>query len=308
MDYISIRVSTIRGDQQIGFNTYIKINEKMLLYLKKGDSFEGDRLKKLKEKKLRKMFILQSEEPHYRDYLEKNISIAYDNNSGKDLQTRAEIIQGSQQSNTEELMENPDSVEAYNTAKDAAGKYVDFLLTNSQAINSIMNIQNVESNLAHHGVSVATLSVALANKLGIKDPKQTQLLTLGALLHDFGHIDSTIDYKKQKKQMTPEELRIYLNHPQLGAEKVRDKKHFDQTVINIIKQHEELIDGSGPEKLLEKSTDPLAVIVSSANALDRLITYEGIPKNEAAKYLMMNAVGAHPLKHIQLLGEILKES
>ena len=52
MDYVSIRVSTLRGDQKIDFNAYIKINEKMVLYLRRGDSFEGERLLRLKEKKL----------------------------------------------------------------------------------------------------------------------------------------------------------------------------------------------------------------------------------------------------------------
>lgn len=308
MNYISIRVSTIRGDQPIGFNTYIKINEKMVLYLKKGDSFEGDRLKKLKEKKLKKMFILNDEENNYRDYLHKNIEIAYDNNSGKDIITRSEIIQGAQQSNADEVMENPENETAYNSAKDAAGKYVDFLLNNSQAINSIMNIQNTDNNIAHHGVSVATLAVALASKLGVNDPKQTQLLALGSLLHDFGHLETNFNFARKKSDFTTDDLKVYLQHPKLGAEKVRDKKHFDQAVINIIMHHEELVDGSGPLKLIEKNTDPLAVIVSSANSLDRLISFEGVPKKDAAKQLMMTSVGAHPLKHIQILGEILKEN
>lgn len=308
MNYISIRVSTLRGDQKINFNTYVKIDSKMLLYLKKGDSFEGNRLKKLKEKKMRKMFILTEEEAQYLDYLDKNINIAYDNNSSKNIETRAEIIQGSQQSNTEVLFEDPNNVDSYNVAKDAAGKYVDFILTNKQALGSIMNIQNTDQSLSHHGVSVATLAIALANRLGINDPKQIQLLTLGSLLHDFGHNGSTIEYTKPRKEMPPEVLKVYLSHPRIGAETVRDKKHFDQTVINIILQHEELINGAGPGKLNESQTDPLAVIISSCNALDRLITYEGITKKDAAKKLILESVGAHPLKHIQLLGEILQNT
>src|SRR6478735_8764937 len=118
MDYVSIRVSTLRGDQKIDFNAYIKINDKMILYLRRGDSFEGERLKRLKDKKLRKMYILTDEETHYRSYLQKNIDVAYDDKSGKDMQTRAEIIQGAQQSNTEEVFENPENAESYNYAKD----------------------------------------------------------------------------------------------------------------------------------------------------------------------------------------------
>lgn len=306
MDYVSIRVSTLRGDQKIDFNAYIKINEKMILYLRRGDSFEGDRLQRLKEKKLKKMFILTDEEVSYRNYLQKNIEIAYDNNSNKDIGTRAEIIQGAQQSNAEEVFENPENVESYNYAKDAAGKYVNFIMSNAQALNTVMNLENTDKNIAHHGVTVSTLAIALAQKLGMNDPKKTQLLTLGALLHDYGHYNTNINLVQPLDKMTGEDLVNWKRHPQAGAEKVQDKKHFDQAVINIIAQHEETSNGTGPLGLREKDTDPLAVIVSSANAMDRLITFEGVPKAEAAKKLMIEHVGKHPLQHLQFLNDIIR--
>jgi putative nucleotidyltransferase with HDIG domain len=306
MDYVSIRVSTLRGDQKIEFNAYIKINDKMILYLRRGDSFEGERLKRLKDKKLRKMYILTDEETHYRSYLQKNIDVAYDDKSGKDMQTRAEIIQGAQQSNTEEVFENPENAESYNYAKDAAGKYVNFIMSNAQALSTVMNIENADKNIAHHGVTVSTLSIALAQKLGITDTKKTQLLTLGALLHDYGHHNSALNLNQELTKMNPADLALWKKHPSEGAGKVQDKKHFDQAVINIIAQHEETINGSGPLGLREKDLDPLSIIVSSANAMDRLITFEGVPKAEAAKKMMLEQVGKHPLQHIQFLNEVMK--
>jgi putative nucleotidyltransferase with HDIG domain len=307
MDYVSVRVSTLRGDQKIDFNAYIKINDKMVLYLRRGDSFEGERLKRLKEKQVRKMFIISADETKYRDYMQKNIELAYTEPSNVDLQYRAEIVQGQQQSNTEEMFENPDNVESYNNSKDAAAKYVHFLMSNSQAVSAVMSIQNDEANLAHHGVTVSTLAVALAQKLGIVDPKKTQLLALGALLHDFGHHEAGNKLDRPLSSFSPDELAAYKNHPKDGAALVQDKKHFDQVVINIIAQHEECIDGSGfPLAARENQLDPLSVIVASANTLDRLISFEKVPKAEAVKKMMIDQVGRHPLSHIQLLSEILK--
>lgn len=307
MDYVSIRTSTLRGDQKINFDAYVQIDQKFILYLHRGDSFEGVRLKRLKDKKLRKMFILNSDENNYRSYLEKNIETAYDNDSGKDLSTRAEIIQGAQQSNVENVFENPESAASYNEAKEAASKYVQFIVTNDQALSSVMNIENTDKNIAHHGVTVSTLSIALAEKLGLLgDPKKTQLLALGALLHDYGHKDSTLDLSMPVRDMTKENQAIWKLHPKVGAEKVKDKKHFDQAVINIIMQHEETINGRGPLGLTEKKLDPLSVIVASANAMDRLITFEGVPKENAAKKLMVDSVGNYPLQQIQLLNEIMR--
>ena len=72
-DYTPIRVSTLRGDLKIPFDAYVRVAGKYILYLRKGDSFEGKRLNKLKEKKLRTMFIPFDSLKHYRSYMTENI-------------------------------------------------------------------------------------------------------------------------------------------------------------------------------------------------------------------------------------------
>ncbi len=307
MEFISIRVSTLRGDQKITFDTYMKINDKMLLYLRRGDSFEGTRLQKLKEKKLKKMFIDPTDEGRYREYMQKNIELAYDNTSNKNIQTRAEIVQGQLQSNVDDVFENPELAEAYLNAKDAAAKYVQFLITNSKALQAVMSIQNDDRSIAHHGVSVATLSVALAQKLGVTDIKNMQLLALGAFLHDFGHHDSPLYPRKKTSEMNPDEVMLYQAHAAGGALKVQRKQHFDQLVLRIINEHEECADGSGyPRALTEKQIDPTSMIVSTCNAIDKLISFEGLSKDEACKKLILESVGKYPLAHIQNLIEVVK--
>lgn len=306
MSYISIRVSTLRGDQKIGFDAYVKINEKMILYLKKGDSFEGPRLKKLKEKKLRQMFIVKDEEEKYLSYLKSNIESAYDSKTNVSIDNRADIIQGSQQNNVEAVFENAHDADSYNKTKEEAGKYVQFILNTSGATDALLNIENTDQSLAHHGVSVSTMAVALAKRLNITDEKKIQLMALGALLHDYGHSIQPIDLGMPLSSMTPENLKVWKEHPRVGAESVRNTRHFDPSVLNIILQHEEKINGTGPLKLLEKDQDPLAVIVASANVADRLLTFEKTLKADVPKKMALDYMGMHPLTHIQYLGEILK--
>ena len=309
MEYIPIRVSTLRGDQGIDFDAYLKINDKYVLYVKQGDSFEGERLKRLKSKKLKKMFILPEAEVKYRNYMSKNIEMAYDAKSGKSLERRSEIIQGAQQSNTEAVMENPENQAAYQEAKDASSLFVQFMQQEgSGSLQAIMNIENVDQNVAHHGVTVSALAVALAQRLGITDAKKTQMLSLGAMLHDFEHFHSGLNIARPLAAFSADELKLYKQHPMNGAQRVRDKNHFDASVINIILEHEEYIDGKGfPNGTPESKMDPLSVIVGSANALDRMITFESVPKNEVVKKLLISSVGQHPLQHIQLLGEIMNQ-
>lgn len=307
MDYVSIRVSTIRGDQVVDFNTYVQVDNKMILLTRKGDPFGGERLERLKSKKVRKMFIPAAEEEYYREYLAKTIEVAYQDTSVA-LQERAGIIHGAQQNQIDEFFEKPENEAVYNAAKESAGKFSSFLLSNAQALAAILKIENDEKSLAHHGVTVATLSLALAQKLGFTDVKKNQLLTLGALLHDYGHHDSPFNLCKPLKDFSEEEKAFWKKHPKSGAEKLADKRHFDPLVLNIIAQHEETINGTGPYGLKEKDMDPMTIIVSSANALDRLISFENVPRLEAAKILTIEHVGKHPLNHIKILGDIIKQS
>lgn len=306
MEFVSIRTATLRGDQKIDFDLYINIAGKYIAYIRKGDSFEGKRLDRLREKKLKKMFIRPEEEKAYRDYVTQNIEMAYDAKSGKPLESRAEVIQGSQQSSTEAVLENPESQQNYNIAKDGAGRYVDFLLKEEKAVQAMLNIENTEHDLAHHGVTVSTLSVALAQKMGLTDQKKIQLMALGALLHDFGHMKKSYELFKPIKEQEKDLKLEYMNHPKLGAESVQTHRHFDKTVIHIIAEHEELIDGSGyPNKLNERKTDPLAVIVSTANDFDRLMLNSKLARAEAVKAFVVDRVGLHPLEHFKALKAIV---
>ncbi|MES3039114.1 MAG: HD domain-containing phosphohydrolase [Bdellovibrionota bacterium] len=307
MEYQAIRVTTLRGDQKLNFDAYMKVADKMILYIRRGESFEGDRLKRLKDKKLKKMYIIPDHEVLYREYLQRNIEIAYDEKSGRDITVRAEIVQGQQQNNIEEVFEHPELAEAYYNAKDLAGKYMQFLLGNSKAVSAVMAIENSEKNISHHGVNVAAIAVALAQKLGMIDPKQNQHLTLGALLHDFGHYETSMSPPPDLTALSPEELTKYQSHPVNGASKLQDKRHFEAPVLKIIQQHEELVDGTGfPFGLRESQMDPLAILVSTANAVDRMMTFENVPRDQIAKRFMTEKIGRYPLNHIQLLADILK--
>ena len=309
MEYLPIRVSTLRGDQKINFDVYIGINDKHILYLRRGDSFEGGRLTRLKEKKLRKMWILNDDEKNYRSYIDKNLEMAYDAKSGKSIEDRSQVVQGMQQANAEEVMDRAEDETSYKIAKEGASRYVEFLMKEDKALKNVLAIENTDQNIGHHGVTVSTYAVALAKSLGIVDPKQTQLLSLGALLHDFAIYKAQMKVNKPIAEFTPEELKDYQDHPMAGAKLVKDLKHFDRTVINIILEHEECIDGSGfPKKVRESQVDPLSVLVSSCNALDRIITFEKVAPKEAMKKLMIDQMGRHPLNHFQILQKIVQDA
>ncbi len=307
MNHVPIRISTLRGDQKIDFDVFIKINDKFILYLRKGDSFEGTRLTRLREKKLKKMFILPETEDSYRKYLIYNMDMAYNSSSKKPLELRTQVAQGFQQSIAEELLENPADAKFYEEAKSVSSRFAEFLIKEPESLKFLLEIENLDQNIAHHGVTVASYAVRLAHQVGIKSEKDLQLLTVGCLLHDLEHGHTPVPLSKTLKEMTEEELKTYKKHPTAGAHRLGDKNFFDRIVIDIIAQHEEFIDGNGfPQGLRESGINPLAVIVGSANKLDRKISFEKIPRKDAGRQLMLNCLGQYPLDHLKILSELVK--
>ncbi len=306
MAHVPIRVSTLRGDQKTSFDVYIKINDKFLLYLRQGDSFEGARLKRLREKKLRKMYILPEHEKSYRDYVLLNLETAYDPKSEKPLEIRTEIVQGYQQSQTEELMEAPQDKQLYDETKSTSLKFADFFKNQPKALDFLLNIENDDGNIAHHGVNVAALASGLCRHLKIEDPLQLQFVAFGALLHDIEHVYSKLNVARAVSAMSAEEVKLYHSHPTEGARRVGAFAHFEKQVMNIITEHEEYVDGKGfPQGMKESQLDKLSIIVGSANVVDRKLTFEKIPRRDIGKNMMMACLGQRPLEHLQFLAEML---
>ncbi|MBX2987352.1 MAG: HD domain-containing protein [Bdellovibrionaceae bacterium] len=308
-NYVSVRVSTLRGDQKLSFDLYIQIGDRHILYVRQGDSFAGERLLRLQQKKLRKMFILPEHEEKYREYLTRNIEQAYDKTSSQTLENRAQVIQGLQQASTEAVFENPADAESYKQAKEGAERFADFLMREDKALKSLLSVANADQSLSHHGVTVSSLALTVAKKVGYSDPKNLSLLTLGALLHDIEHHRSGLPVAQVLGNLTPEQKEIYLAHPKAGSDLIKDLNHIDKQVAVIILEHEELIDGSGfPGKKLEKDLNPMSVLVSTANAYDRMVSFEGMTPSAAIKSLMIDKLGLHPLGQLNALKAIVSEN
>ncbi|MCS6838539.1 MAG: HDIG domain-containing protein [Bdellovibrionaceae bacterium] len=307
--FTSVRVSTLRGDQKINFDVYVKISDKYLLYLKAGDSFEGERLERLRKKKLKKMYIRFDHEKLYRDYVQRNIENAYQGNSKMSIENRAQIIQGDQQARAEEVMENPESGEAYLQAKVGAQQLYHFLRQEPSGLAQILRIKNFDSSVAHHGVNVAGLAQSLATVMGWQDTQMLSLIGLGALIHDIDHAQSGFPFARPRSLFEEHEQQFYREHPRRGAISVQDKRHFDSQVVKIIMQHEETIDGKGfPNGLIEGQMDPLALIVGAANFADRLMSWEGIAARDLSKTLMVMGVGKYPLDVLKNLSLIIEKN
>ncbi|USN48122.1 MAG: HD domain-containing protein [Pseudobdellovibrionaceae bacterium] len=308
-DYMSIRVSTLRGDLPIPFDAYVRVAGKFILYCRKGDSFEGERLARLQKKKLDRMYIPNTDKQSYRDYLSRNVTQAYESNLDKPIQIRTEIIQGALQATVEEVLDEPGNPGFYVALKDSVRQFADFLMTEQESVACLLSIPNAYCNYAQHGINVAALALGIAHKTGLTKAKAPLIdaFLVGCTIHDIAHHRSNLQVDRPVNQLNPQERSSYLKHPTEGARILKDLAHVDQITLSVVLQHEERVDGSGfPKKTTGNQLDPLVTAAAVANFYDRMTSWEHIDHKEALTKILIDGVGSLPLDQLKALQAELK--
>lgn len=308
-DYAPIRVSTLRGDQKIPFDAYVHVAGKYILMCREGDSFEGDRIERLRGKKLVKMYIAAKKAQVYQDYLHENIKRAYEASNNTSLEIRTQIIHGALQAAAEDLTEDPESKALYNVALDGAKRFNKFFTAEPKSLEHLLAIKNVDFNIAHHGVIVAALSLAICQELGLVEarPMQIDAMLVGCLIHDIEHNYNNVGRSERPDLLGRAEKNIYLKHSVDGHDRIKGFIHFDPLVRDIILNHEEKIDMSGPRKRREKDLDVFMLVTATANAFDTSLTYEGQTPREALKKFLIDKMGVLQLETMHGLQNALKK-
>lgn len=114
----------------------------------------------------------------------------------------------------------------------------------SSTINAIsMIVESRDPYTAGHQRRVAKLAVAIAEKLGLSAEK-IDLIRMGSLIHDIGKIYIPSEILTKPTKLGDLELMMMKSHPTVGYE-ILKKVDFIPTIVDIVYQHHERIDGSG---------------------------------------------------------------
>lgn len=287
MPHLPIRTSLLRPEVSLAFDIYLHISGKHLLYVKRSDSIEEDRLEKLKQKNVRQVYIDENDRAAYEQFVEAGIQAAL-NEASMPLKTRALIITGEATASLEEMFENPKPKENYERTQRAAANQVGLLLKHPEALEQILALARYDQSVYRHSVNVSAISIGLAARVGA--PVQTcNALGLGGLLHDLG-----------KSTQEPDSQQ----HPRIGAGLLLNKKYVSRDVLDIILMHEERLDGQGYPAGVKK-IDQIFQVVGLANFYDRMVTLEGRDPKYAYETIAKMNPAPYDKRLIQGLKDVL---
>lgn len=154
--------------------------------------------------------------------------------------------------------------------------------------NIVIDMEERNGNLYDHTLSVTTLAVMVARKLGVGEEKLFSI-ALGALLHDLGLRYITVPYHNcEMNTLSSSEVFEFRKHPILAYSALEEENWIDPLAKKIILSHHERKDGSG-FPLRQKTRDLDCAIVQACDALDCFISgieCKRIGVQQALEYLV----------------------
>ena len=170
-------------------------------------------------------------------------------------------------------------------------KTADNIITNileeEQVVEKIFDIKERSTDIYEHSISICSLAILTALKLGV-DKSKIHDIGVSCLLHDIGLRYNTTDYSnKDLNTLNQQEQIEYKKHPVYGYTSLKDEIWISELSKNIILHHHETMDGSGfPLKLRELPLE--CKIVTVCDTFDEMIcgiAQKQIKVYEAIEYL-----------------------
>jgi response regulator RpfG family c-di-GMP phosphodiesterase len=227
---------------------------------------------------------------------------------GLSTDDRVDAVEGVAATSALHMNENPTENNYKMTQKAALGLR-QVIKSNPNALKRLFGKKAKESEqIISHSLNVCGLVTKLAEKLKFKEDEIDDLAT-AALIHDIGMTklpkEHVLLFAQKKEGFTPEQRLKYGSHTKVSASLLEDKPYIGKRVEDLIINHEENLQGTGPLKL--KKLTPMQECLCLVNAFDKRVFTHSEEPSEAYKSFQLDNIGLYNLELIQKFGEVLKE-
>ena len=181
-------------------------------------------------------------------------------------------------------------------------------LTTVQAL--ISTIEAKDAYTKGHSERVAELSAQIARKMNYSE-SEIEKIKYAGFLHDVGKVSLENNILNKEGELSKKEYEIVKEHPEVGADIVKNVKYLEE-VADYVKYHHERLDGTGyPEGLKGDEIPEGARILAVADVYDALTSnrpYRSAWKRNKALNLLTEESGESFDKEIvNKLFDLLKE-
>jgi len=173
---------------------------------------------------------------------------------------------------------------------------VDSLLRHRGTLVNINDLKSIDEFIYHHSLSVAVLSIAIAQQLKL-DKEEQNRIGLCAMVHDIGKIAMPPEIIHKTTPLSDEEFALMKGHSVAGYDYLKKNRIGDEELWKAVLFHHEKIDGTGyPMGITGQDIPFISKIISIADVYDALTSNRPHRKTlqpfEAVEYIMGGAGSA----------------
>ena len=297
MNYLPVRLSTLKPGVSLMFNVYVQLPHKFVLYSREGMDMEQESINRFKKKKVRKLFIEENDESKYQAYLDARLNQAVSDPNAS-LEEKTEAAVGTAQSASDQVYEKPGEHASYAAAKRASSGLLKILREKQEALKLILERGDIDDSdpvekMRIHAVNTCSLAIRFGEYLGLNDNELEELGVAG-LYHDIAFSQYPDDIKecffKDFSRIDGKRLGAYKEHPRKAVEVLQDKPFASSGVLDLILTHEERLGGKGFAQGLQKLS-----VMQEVHALcchyDREVTCLGKNPKVVVEDFTVNGIG-----------------
>lgn len=184
---------------------------------------------------------------------------------------KSEILYATSIELSNQLLAAPPGKEEVQRAANLARATVQLIMKDKAAFGRLCEAFNHDFYTATHLVNVCSLTISLAQKMGLVDPQVLQLLGTGGMLHDIGKIFVPAELLNSPNPLTHEEFELIRTHVDRGRQHLEKVMDVPPEMLAIIAEHHERMDGSGyPNGLKHDELSPLGRVASIVDTFDAM--------------------------------------
>ncbi len=140
----------------------------------------------------------------------------------------------------------------------------------SQVRSLMVALASKDEYTEEHTRRVALRAVQVGDELGLPSP-QLRSLAVGGLLHDIGKLRCPDEILKKPGPLTDAEYAVVREHADAGRKLLKELGGFGETVLRLVRNHHERLDGSGyPQGLTDAEIDLDTRILAVCDVYDAL--------------------------------------
>tara|TARA_B100001248_G_C27398870_1_gene468090 strand:- start:517 stop:1515 length:999 start_codon:yes stop_codon:yes gene_type:complete len=272
-DMLGIPISNFFSGVKAEADIYIRLSEtKFILLFHMGSLIDMKQVKKYAEYNIKELYVIKTA---YNKMLSKQVSVAGMIIDSKEVPAlkKVSIINRVADGVYNAFSKKGFEEEAFENAKNISESVVNLVNAKPDLAKLMESLNGIDDEIFKHSMAVSFMAPMLAKKLEWNRPDTLQKISLGGLLHDIGkrELDPKI-LKKQRSDLTYEEMCDYETHPFRGMEILSSMNSVPQDVIAIVYEHHENSIGQGfPRRLWDVKMHPMARVVALTNVFCELI-------------------------------------